>query len=150
MRVTKISTKHTAISVSNGAAAISRVTSVNVGRAGKDGQPGINGSGAIFVNFAYGDATPAALILAIPNKLVYKVQLHIKTPFDGVGASLQVGDATSLDRLMKSTENDPALVGSNETNPAYAYGAETPLLLSINAGAGATQGSGLLILYIQQ
>lgn len=146
VRVTKISTKHTTISVGNGAGAISRVTSVNVGRAGKDGS---NGS-VQQINFSYGDAGPAILALAAANKLVYKVQLHIKTPFDGVGASLKVGDAASLDRLMKSTENDPALIGSNETNPAVGYAVDTPLLLSINAGAGATQGSGLITLYIQQ
>lgn len=146
VRVTKISTKHTTISVSNGAGLVSRVTSVNVGRAGKDGS---NGS-VLQINFGYGDAGPAILALAAANKLVYKVQLHIKTPFDGAGASLQVGDAASPDRLMKSTENDPALVGSNETNPAYGYAVDTPLLLSINAGAGATQGSGLITLYIQQ
>ena len=147
VRVTKISTKHTTISVSNAVAATSRVTSVNVGRAGKDG---LDGSGMIQINFAYSDASPALLALATANKLVYKVQVHIKTPFDGIGASLQVGDAASFDRLMKSTENDPALIGSNETNPAHGYAVDTPLLLSINAGAGATQGSGLLTLHIQQ
>lgn len=41
VRVTKISTKHTAISVSNAAAAVARVTSINVGRAGKDGAAGV-------------------------------------------------------------------------------------------------------------
>lgn len=102
------------------------------------------------MNFAYGDATPATIATAIAGKLVYGVGLHIKTPFDGVGATLRVGDAGQLDRLMTTAENAPGQVGSSTTTPAHAYGADTQILLSITPGAGATTGSGVVILHIQQ
>lgn len=131
----------------------------NVITEGKQGPPGTQGpigpvgpgaSGAIEINFAFGDATPAILVTAPAGKLIFGVSLHIRVPFDGAGASLTVGDAGDLDRLMTAVENVPTSVGSNTTNPAYAYGVDTQLLLSITAGAGATQGSGLATIYIQQ
>lgn len=102
------------------------------------------------VNFAYGDATPAAITTALAGKLVYGVSIHIKTPFDGIGAALTVGDAGQVDRLMAAAENAPGQVGSNTTTPALAYAVDTPLILSITPGAGATQGAGLIIIEVQQ
>lgn len=119
------------------------------GAAGVQGPPG-SGGGAIEINFAFGDATPATLITATAGKIVYGIGVHIRVPFDGVGAQVTVGDAGDLDRLMTAVENDLTSVGSNETNPAYAYGSNTQLLLSITPGAGASQGSGLVTIYIQQ
>lgn len=130
-----------------------QLTVISLGEQGPPGRTGLTGpggSGAIEINFAFGDATPAVLTTVLANKIVYGVALHIRVPFDGVGAALTVGDAGDTDRLMSSDENVPALIGSNTTNPAYAYSTDTELLLSITAGAGATQGSGLATLYIQQ
>lgn len=108
-----------------------------------------SGSAAVEINFAFGDATPSAITTAAAGKLIYGVSLHIKTPFDGTGAALTVGDAGQFDRLMTSAENDPYTVGGNESHPSYAYGTNTAVVLSITPGAGATQGAGVLILYIQ-
>lgn len=123
---------------------------INVVTVGEAGQPGLNGSGALEFPFAYGDATPAAVTTATAGKMVYGVQVNIKTPFDGTGAALVVGDAGQANRLMAATENDPFNVGNNITNPAHAYAAGTGILLGITPGAGATQGAGLLVLHIQQ
>jgi hypothetical protein len=78
------------------------------------------------------------------------VQIHIRVPFDGIGAALTVGDAGDTDRLMAAADNDPTAVGSYTTTPAYAYGSDTGLTLGITPGAGASQGAGVLVLYIQQ
>lgn len=124
--------------------------------AGEQGPPGPTGPagppGAVAVEaaFAFGDATPAAIVTALAGKLVYGVELYIKTPFDGVGAQVVVGDAAIADRLMAVSDNDLGAVGGNHTTPSHAYAVDTPVLLSITPGAGATQGSGVIVLRVQQ
>lgn len=120
------------------------------GPQGPVGPPGPAGAASVEINFAFGDATPVTVVTALANKLVYSAQLHILVPFNGVGAALTVGDAAQPDRLMKANENDVLTAGANTTAPAYAYAVNTPLLLSITPGAGASQGAGVLILGIQQ
>ena len=120
------------------------------GPPGPTGPAGPPGSVAVEATFAFGDATPAAITTALAGKLVYGVELYIKTPFDGVGAQVVVGDAGQADRLMAANENDLLTVGGNHTTPAHAYVVDTPILLSITPGAGATQGAGVIVLRIQQ
>lgn len=120
------------------------------GPTGPIGPAGPAGAASVEINFAFGDATPAPVVTALAGKLIYGVQLHIKVPFDGAGAALVVGDAVQANRLMAANENDVLSVGSNTTSPAYAYAVNTQILLGITPGAGATQGSGLLVISIQQ
>ena len=120
------------------------------GPQGLTGPQGPAGGAAVEVAFSYGDATPVAAATALAGKLVYGVQIHIRIPFDGTGAVLTVGDVGDTDRLMAATDNDPASVGSYTTTPSYAYGSDTGLTLGITPGAGASQGAGVLVLYIQQ
>lgn len=120
------------------------------GPQGLMGLPGPAGGAAIEVAFSYGDATPVSAATALAGKLVYGVQIHIRVPFNGTGAALTVGDAGDTARLMAAVDNDPTAVGSYTTTPAYAYGSDTGLTLSITPGAGASQGAGVLVLYIQQ
>ena len=117
------------------------------GPAGPIGPPG---SVAVEAAFAFGDATPATVTTALAGKLVYGVELYIKTPFDGASPQVVVGDAGQADRLMAASENDLTSVGGNHSTPAHAYASDTPILLSITPGAGATQGSGVIVLRIQQ
>lgn len=120
------------------------------GPAGATGPTGPPGSVAVEAAFAFGDATPTAIVTALAGKLVYGVELYIKTPFDGVGAQVVVGDAAQSDRLMAANENDLSAVGGNHTTPAHAYAVDTPVLLSVTPGAGASQGAGVIVLRIQQ
>lgn len=113
------------------------------------GAPGTDGSGMVSIPFQYGNATPKSLVVALAGKTVYSVALYITESFDGVGASLSVGDAGSAGRLMLTTENDPLSVGGYITNPSYSYGADTQLLLTINQGAGPSQGAGVVLLQIE-
>lgn len=120
------------------------------GLQGPAGPPGPAGAASVEINFSFGDATPSTVVTALAGKLVYGVQLHVKVPFNGTGAALVVGDAALANRLMTAAENDVTSVGSSTTAPAYAYAVNTPILLGITPGAGATQGSGVLVLSIQQ
>jgi hypothetical protein len=120
------------------------------GPPGPTGPAGPPGSVSVEANFAFGDATPATVTTALAGKLVYGVEIYIKTPFDGAGAQIVVGDAAQSNRLMAANENDLLTVGGNHSTPAHAYAVDTPILLGITPGAGATQGAGVIVLRIQQ
>lgn len=127
------------------------VVVVTVGEAGPRGPQGPAGSSATGaqMNFAFGDATPVAVTTAFAGKAVYSVEVVITEPFDGVGAAITVGDSAVANRLMTAAENDPAVVGSHTTAPAWVYGVDTPVLLTITPGAGASQGKGVIIVSVQ-
>lgn len=128
---------------------MSEVIVLEVSEQGPAGPPGTNGSGGIEFPFAWGDASPRQIVIAAAGKLVYSVQIHISTPFNGVGASLTVGDAGQSDRLMSVYQSDPNTAGNYTAAPSHRYGTATPLLLTINPGAGASAGVGLLTLFIE-
>lgn len=114
------------------------------------GPSGVSGGNGIEFPFAWGDASPRTVEVAAAAKLVYGVELHVDEPFDGAGAQLQVGDAGDAGRLMAAGQNDPAAAGTYTTAPAHRYGADTTILLTITPGVGATAGTGLLTLFIEQ
>jgi len=104
--------------------------------------------GTIFINFAYGDATPADVYTTSVNALVGRIELYINEAFDGVGASLSVGDGTDNERLMSTAENDPTVIGSFYSHPGHLYVNSEEIKLFINQGAGANSGSGMLVLEV--
>lgn len=128
---------------------MSEVLIVEAAEQGPPGPPGANGSGGIEFPFAWGDASPRQIVIAVAGKLIYGVQIHIATAFDGVGASLTVGDAGQTDRLMSVYKSDPNTAGTYTASPAHRYGVATPILLTINPGAGASAGAGLLTIFTE-
>jgi hypothetical protein len=111
----------------------------------------VSNTGAPFeMRFGWGDASPVITTIARAGRLVYTIGIHIITPFNGTGAFVTVGDAGDTDRLMTATENDVYTVCSNETSPDHVYGSNTPILLTINPGAGASAGEGLITVYIER
>ncbi len=123
---------------------------VSVGGQGPPGRDGLNGSGGVEFQFSYGDATPAVVTTALSGKLVYKIEIYLEVAFDGVGAALKVGDAGQADRLVAANENDPTQAVAYECYPNTVYEVDTQITLSITPGSGATQGSGVLVVYVQQ
>lgn len=123
---------------------------ISVGESGPRGEEGPAGTGAVELAFAWGDASPRTIETVTSGKLVYGVQLHIDTAFNGSGAELTVGDAADPDRLMAAAQNDPTAAGTYTSAPVHRYGADTAVLLTITPGAGASAGAGLLTLFIEQ
>ena len=113
----------------------------------EQGMPGAAGLGAISKDFGFGDSTPDIIVVANENDVVYGVEIVIMTPFDGTGAALTIGDSVQNDRLMQSTQNDPATPATYGAIPDYKYSAVTPINLYISPGAGATQGAGFILIY---
>lgn len=99
--------------------------------------------------FGYGDATPEVIGVAFANKVILSVKLVITLPFNSSGASLAVGLVGNVDRLMATDQNYPQAVGTYVTNPATSLGVNANLVLTIVPGVGATQGSGLVVVEIQ-
>lgn len=100
-------------------------------------------------SFAFGDATPANLLNIKANKLIFNVEIVILTAFDGVGATLSIGDTTNNGRLMSTSLNNPNVSGTYTATPDYKYNTDTQLKLYINAGSGASVGNGLIIIKSQ-
>ena len=113
----------------------------------EQGIPGAAGLGAIRKDFGFGDSTPDLIVMANAGDVVYEVEIVIMTPFDGTGAALTIGDSAQNDRLMQSTQNDPATPATYGAIPDYKYSAVTPINLYISPGAGATQGAGFILIY---
>lgn len=102
----------------------------------------------IKVPFAFNSTSPLTVYTAPANTTVFTCQVVIQTAFNGTGTTLKVGDATVTDRLMLTTLNNPNSVGEYESNPSYTYSAQTPIILTIGAGTGVTQGSGYVLLEV--
>jgi hypothetical protein len=98
-------------------------------------------------NFAYGDSTPQVVAsLPAPCRVV-QVAVIIDTPFNGTGAAFSVGDAVNHSRLMSPGEIDLSFIGTFYTDPGYFYSGPTDLNIYITPGAGASAGSGEVIIY---
>jgi len=100
-------------------------------------------------SFAFGDATPANLLNIKANKLIFNVEIVILTAFDGVGATLSVGDTGDNQRLISTSLNNPNVSGTYTATPDYKYNTDTQLKLYINTGSGASVGNGLIIIKSQ-
>jgi hypothetical protein len=122
---------------------------ISVGEQGPGGAQGLSGNYLDPVNFAYGDASPAAMVTVPANKRVYEVRIVIYEPFDGAGAALIIGEAGDPDSLVAVDEVDPTTEATYVVTLDEQYGVDTPILLTITPGAGASQGRGQVIFTIQ-
>jgi hypothetical protein len=125
------------------------LTAGEQGAQGIQGPQGVPGNARIELAFSFGDASPE-IIGSIPtNKIVEAVSLFIEVPFDGIGAALSIGDSSNPNSLMSFSQNDPTQVGAYQVAPTVSFNSDTVVKLFITPGAGATQGSGLITIEIQ-
>lgn len=119
---------------------------VVVGPAGPPGPPG--GSLPTLV-FSYGDATPALIGTMSAGTRLFNVRLSIEAAFNGTGADISVGTLASPNLLADSAVIDPAVIAVFEFSPQNLFLVDTSVYLFITPGAGATAGSGSIILQRQ-
>lgn len=98
--------------------------------------------------FSFGDATPQEIFTLGSGAVIAEVNVWILQQFDGVGASINVGRTSHADELMDDSEIDPTFLSSYSTRPGIEYLAGNVVNLTIQPGAGATQGRGVLSVYI--
>ena len=114
----------------------------------QQGPPGIAGTGAADkVNFAYGDASPANLLLIQPNFVLYEIHIVLLTAFNGDPSTVTIGDTGDNARLLSSSQIDLGSAGTYIVSPNYKYLSTTQVNLYISLGAGVTQGNGIILLY---
>ena len=101
------------------------------------------------MTFAFGDASPELITTVAANKSIISCSILITEAFNGTGATLQVGSIAVPDDIMASTDIAPSVLSTWSVNPNVKYGASTAIYLTINPGAGATTGRGLLVINIQ-
>lgn len=114
------------------------------------GFSGANGQGIVTVPFEWNSITVLPITISTMNKAVLKVDVCIVEPFNGIAPSLSVGDSSSHQNLMDTSENDPSLEATFSVYPGYRYSSNTQVNLYINPGSGVSAGSGVASIVIEQ
>jgi len=97
------------------------------------------------IGFAYGDA-PTVIYTPAVDAVMTLCRVIFDTPFDGAGASVQIGSNADHDLLMPAALNAPDTAAAFETAPDVMVPAGTDLLAFITPGAGASAGAGRIVL----
>jgi hypothetical protein len=100
------------------------------------------------INFSYGDVTTQTIYQALAGQRITKVEVAFDVAFN-VASTLSVGDSGNTQRLMSTGQNNPLIGGAWGSHPFHLYASNTNILLTLNAGIGATQGSGSVIIYYE-
>lgn len=95
-------------------------------------------------SFSWGDSTPVIIYLFTSSKTIRTIQLSIDEIFNGIGASIKIGDNYDDGILMNNNQNIPFELGVYETNPMKSYSIGDKVILTITPGNGASSGSGLI------
>lgn len=101
------------------------------------------------LTFAYGDATPALIATILAGTRLFNVRVSIETPFNGTGADISVGTLASPNLIADASVMDPSVAAVFEFSPQDLFLVDTPIYLFITPGAGATTGTGSVILQRQ-
>lgn len=99
------------------------------------------------IEFQWNVVSGFPLVTVPANVAVKSITTYIDTAFDGIGATLTIGDAADNSRLQ--TNIDPYDDVGYQSTPGYKYVAATAIFLYIAPGS-ATQGSGLISIELQQ
>jgi hypothetical protein len=79
---------------------------------------------------------------------ITQVEIVFDVAFNVV-STISVGDSGNTQRLMTTGQNNPLSTDVYATTPFYKYASNTNILLTLNTGMGATQGSGVVIVYYE-
>ena len=116
---------------------------------GPKGEPGAAGPvylAAPPIGFSFGDASPRVFPAADAARLVLSVSVNIVTPFDGVAPSLRLGTLEQPELLVAAAQIDLGSTTEFEFSPNRVLAAAQGFVLTLAPGAGATQGSGWIVI----
>ena len=100
------------------------------------------------LDFSFGDVTTQTIYQAIAGQRITRVDVAFDIAFN-VASTLSIGDGTNTQRLMDTGQNNPLIGGAWSSHPFHKYASNTNILLTLNTGIGATQGSGAVIVYYE-
>lgn len=98
--------------------------------------------------FTFASSSPLLLVPMREGDRNVRAVVSIDTPFDGVGAGLQLGTAAIPGGIFTTAEIDVTASDSFQTMQVFESGIPDNIQLQITPGAGATQGSGRVLLEI--
>lgn len=98
--------------------------------------------------FSYGDVITQTIYQAQAGQRITRVEIGFDVAFN-VPSTLSIGDSGNIQRLMSAGQNNPLSTDIYATTPFYKYVANTNILLTLVAGIGCTQGSGIVIVYYE-
>jgi hypothetical protein len=100
------------------------------------------------INFSYSDVTTQTIYALTAGQRITQVEIGFDVAFNVV-STISVGDSGNTQRLMTTGQNNPLSTDVYATTPFYKYASNTNILLTLNTGMGATQGSGVVIVYYE-
>lgn len=119
------------------------------GEDGEDGAPGANGAGVQPpVAFSYGDVSPIVIYTATAPCVLSEVELLLRVPFDGPGATLSLGSPGDAEAYLPTTYVDPTTAGTYGASPDVDLIAGDQILLYILPGFAPSAGSGKVLVLI--
>jgi len=98
--------------------------------------------------FSYGDVTTQTIYAAIAGQRITRVEVAFDVAFD-IASTISIGDSGNTQRLMATAQNNPLSTDVYSSHPFHVYASNTNILLTLNTGIGATQGSGVVIVYYE-
>lgn len=99
------------------------------------------------VPFTFNSVTVLPVLAVDAGKLVAQVELVIQSPFNVATATATIGDSVNPSRLMRSDQNDLALVGTDATSPGFRFAANTQINLYLDP-ALSSAGNGFVVIYM--
>lgn len=100
------------------------------------------------INFSYGDVITQTIYALTAGQRITRVEIGFDVAFN-VASTLSVGDSGNTQRLMTTGQNNPLSTDVYSSHPFHKYASNTNILLTLNTGMGATQGSGVVIVYYE-
>lgn len=96
--------------------------------------------GGIAVTVNYNSTSPVAVLSLPAGQSLNGIQMHVQTPFDGVGAQITVGIGGDQSRYMAAADSDLTIDDSVWEKDIEDEGPQT-VNVYVTPGSGATQGS---------
>lgn len=100
------------------------------------------------VPFSYSSVSPLVLTNLRPADRLMRSEVAVDVTFDGIGASLELGSASSPGAVFSTADIPVSIVDTCRTFARLEVVVQEDLVLTIVPGAGATQGSGRVFLEI--
>ena len=94
--------------------------------------------------FTYGDTTINVGETLPYDAIINEVKVFTQVAFDGTDPTLTIGKTGSLSELMTTTDNDLSAIGTDFSGDMASYD-NTQVVATIDGGAGATAGSGIIV-----
>lgn len=117
------------------------------GPQGLQGPIGPSGSGALpAYTFHFGDASPATVFTLSDAREIVLISLQVEEAFDGVGATASLGVTGQPELLMPAVDGALGTVGIYEFSPREELDDNTPIIITIVPGSGASTGRGQLVI----